>query len=310
LKSDVSQIRPLPPDLAAQYPFSRHFFTLPEGERMHYIDKGEGPVVVMLHGNPTWSWMYRNLVQTLSGSFRCIVPDHIGCGLSDKPQDYPYTLSRHIRNVRLLLDKLGVGEFNLVAHDWGGAIGMGLAGRMQAGVGRIVLFNTAAFPSAEIPLRIAVCKVPYLGAFLIRGLNAFAGAAVHMAVVRPLAPSVARGFLWPYRNWADRVANHAFVRDIPLSEGHASHAELKRVEAGLAGLSDKPTLLLWGMRDWCFTPAFLAQWRKRFPCAEVVEYPQAGHYLLEDEGADAILRIGDFLRRDKLPHQSAPQVCK
>ena len=264
---------------------------------MHYIDKGEGPVVLMLHGNPTWSWMYRNLVQALAPHFRCIVPDHIGCGLSDKPQDYPYTLSRHIRNVRLLLEKLGVEDFSLVAHDWGGAIGTGLAGRMPEKVRQIVLFNTGAFPSQEIPLRIAVCKVPYLGALLIRGGNAFAGMAVHMAVERRLPPEVARGFLWPYRNWADRVANHAFVRDIPLSEKHESYAELRRVESSLAGLSEKPMLLLWGMKDWCFTSKFLAEWRRRFPGAAVVEFPGGGHYLLEDEGAAAIPRIVEFLRR-------------
>jgi haloalkane dehalogenase len=296
--SPQSPTRPLPQELAKLYPFRRNYLRLPDGERLHYVDEGNGPVVLMLHGNPTWSWMYRNLVAALSPHFRCIAPDHIGCGFSDKPQDYPYTLSRHIRNAGILLEKLGVEHFSLVAHDWGGAIGAGVAGRVPGKVEKLVFFNTAAFRSGAIPMRIAVCKIPYLGAFLIRGCNAFAGAAVHMAVTRPLPPEVARGFLFPYQNWADRVANHAFVRDIPLSPKHESYGELKRVEESLPLLAGKETLLLWGMRDWCFTPAFLGQWRRRLPRAEVHEYPDGGHYLLEDEGTDAIARIRDFLARE------------
>jgi cis-3-alkyl-4-acyloxetan-2-one decarboxylase len=288
----------LPPDLAELYPFSRHYFTLPDGARMHYVDEGQGPVVLMLHGNPTWSWMYRNLIKSLSGRFRCIAPDHIGCGFSDKPQDYPYTLAQHIRNVRSLLDGLGIAHFNLVAHDWGGAIGMGLAGFTPDQVGRIALMNTAAYTSMEIPARIAVCKVPGLGAFLIRGLNAFAGGAAHMAVVKPLSHSVKRGFLWPYRSWRDRVANLRFVQDIPLNKRHPSYATLERVEKCLPFLQDKPMLLCWGMRDWCFTPRFLDGFTCRFPKAEVEVYESGGHYLLEDEGERVIARIAAFLSKE------------
>jgi cis-3-alkyl-4-acyloxetan-2-one decarboxylase len=285
----------LPPDLARLYPFARHFHRLPDGQRMHYIDVGSGPVVVMLHGNPTWSWMYRNLALALADGFRCIVPDHIGCGFSDKPQDYPYTLAQHIRNVRSLLDRLGIKHFDLVAHDWGGAIGMGLAGRSPGEVGRIALMNTAAF-QGDMPMRIAVCKVPYLGAFLVRGMNAFASGAVRMACQRPLPRDVARGFVWPYRNWHDRVATLRFVQDAPLSNSHPSYAELARVERSLADLVDKPMLLCWGMRDFCFTPRYLAEWRQRFPKAEAIEYKQAGHYVLEDESEQVTTRISDFLR--------------
>ena len=286
----------LPPDIAGLYPFTRHFFKLPDGNRMHYIDEGHGPVVVMLHGNPTWSWMYRNLVVALSGRFRCIALDHIGCGFSDKPQDYAYTLAQHTRNVRLLLDNLGITNYTLVAHDWGGAIGMDLAGRNPDQVNRMVLMNTAAFTSMDMPMRIAICKIPYLGDFLVRGFNAFAEAAVRMAVERPLTKAVAKGFVWPYRNWHDRIATLRFVQDVPMSSKHRSFAELKRVEESLSALEGKPLLLCWGMRDWCFTPAFLKEWQRRFPKAEVEMVDNAGHYLLEDEGERVVVRIQEFLR--------------
>ena len=286
----------LPPDLAQMYPFQRRYFRLPDGARMHYVDEGQGPVVLMLHGNPTWSWMYRDLIKALAPRFRCIAPDHVGCGFSDKPQDYPYTLAQHIRNVKALLDHLEIKSYSLVAHDWGGAIGMGVAGFGPDRVEKIALMNTAAYTSMEIPFRIAVCKIPGFGALAIRGFNAFAGAAVRMAVVRPLPPQVKKGFLWPYRNWHDRVANLRFVQDIPLHPKHMSYTTLERIEQCLQFLSDKPMLLSWGMRDWCFTPRFLDGFRARFPKAEVAEYADGGHYLLEDEGPRAIPRIAAFLR--------------
>ncbi|MFA5257755.1 MAG: alpha/beta fold hydrolase [Opitutales bacterium] len=286
----------LPPDIAKQYPFAPRFVTLPDGQRMHYIDEGQGPVVLLLHGNPTWSFMYRNLVRALSPHFRCIAPDHIGCGLSDKPQHYDYTLARHILNAEYLLDSLGIGDFNLVAHDWGGAIGSGVAGRRPERVGRIMLMNTAAFRSLRIPLRIAVCKVPLLGALLIRGLNAFAGGAVHMASTRPLPEDVRRGYLYPYRNWRDRVANLRFVQDIPLSKTHPSYAELARVEDALVALAGKPMLLCWGMRDWCFSPKFLDEWIRRFPAAKVERFAAAGHYLTEDASEEVCESALEFMQ--------------
>jgi cis-3-alkyl-4-acyloxetan-2-one decarboxylase len=286
----------LPPELARLYPFEPHFHVLPDGVRMHYVDEGKGPVVLMLHGNPTWSWMYRDLIRALSKDFRCIAVDHVGCGLSDKPQEYSYTLSRHISNVRSLVDALGINSFSLVAHDWGGAIASGLAVGVPDRVGRLVLMNTSAFVG-RIPFRIAVCKIPFFGAVAIRGFNAFAGAAVRMAVEKPLPKDVARGFLWPYRSWRNRVANLRFVQDIPLSFSHPSFAVLDNIDRSLGVLSERPMMLLWGMRDWCFTPRFLGGWIKRFPNAQVVRYENAGHYVLEDAGEAALSAIGGFLRQ-------------
>ena len=192
----------LPPKVRLEYPFAGNLFDQPatplsEGPvQMHYLDEGTGPVVILLHGNPTWSFYYRDLVLTLvAAGYRCIVPDHVGCGLSDKPRDYSYTLARRIEDVERLVDHLAITEFSLVVHDWGGAIGCGLAGRRPAALQKLVLLNTGAFRSKRIPLRIAAIKVPFFGEAVIRGLNGFAGPAANMSVKIPLSPAVKAGML-------------------------------------------------------------------------------------------------------------------
>lgn len=292
----TSRAANLPADVRLEYPFASNTLELSNGATMHYVDEGTGPVVVMLHGNPTWSFYYRNLVKQLTQlGFRCIVPDHIGCGLSDKPADYSYTLNQRIEDVEGLIDHLGIQSFSLVVHDWGGAIGCGLAGRRPDALQKLVLLNTGAFRSKRIPLRIGAIKIPVIGEFIIRGLNGFAGPAVTMAAKVPLKPAVKRGMLWPYRSWHDRVAVWNFVKDIPLSESHRSYQTLTEVEAGLAKIADKPIQLVWGAKDFCFSMHFHQRFQEFFPNAESVVYPKLGHYILEDAGADAWQKISNFL---------------
>ncbi len=274
------------------YPFTPKSILI-NGHRLSYLDEGTGPAIVMLHGNPSWSFYYRNLVQLLRDKYRVIVPDHLGCGLSDKPQDYPYRLENHIHNLEVLLASLELDSVSLVLHDWGGAIGMGYAGRHPQAIRSLTILNTAAFPSPRLPWRIGVCRIPLLGALLVRGLNAFAGAAVWMAVRRPLAPEVRRGYLAPYDSWANRIATLRFVQDIPLAEDHPSWAALRAVEAGLEQFRATPVRIFWGGRDFCFNDQFYNEWRRRFPEAEATYFQEAGHYVLEDAGAE----IGEMLAK-------------
>lgn len=271
---------------AELYPFTPQRFDLGKGHTMSYLDEGQGPVIVMLHGNPTWSFFYRNLVLQLRDRYRLIVPDHLGCGLSDKPQDYPYRLADHIANLERLIDHLGITKHALMVHDWGGAIGYGYAGRHPERIAAQIIMNTAAFRSTEIPKRISLCRVPRLGALLVRGLNAFAGAAVWMAVTKRLPAKVRQGFLAPYDSWANRVAVLRFVEDIPLTPEHPSWETLLVVEGGLEQFRDLPTLILWGGKDFCFTESFYKEWQRRFPGARSIYLESAGHYLLEDAGAE------------------------
>ena len=156
------------------YPFESHYLSL-AGHKYHYVDEGTGDPLVMLHGNPTWSFYYRALIAEFRNRHRVIAPDHMGCGLSGKPQDYPYTLEQHIANLEALLDSLKLERVTLFLHDWGGPIGMGYAVRHPERVKRFVIFNTAAFPAPRIPFRINICKLPLFGTIVVRGFNAFAG---------------------------------------------------------------------------------------------------------------------------------------
>lgn len=262
---------------------------------MHYLDEGTGGAVVCVHGNPTWSFFYRGLVKGLRDNHRVLVPDHMGCGLSDKPQSYPYCLRQHIDNLESLLESTRPGPFDLVVHDWGGAIGLGLAGRRPEWIRRIVILNTAAFPFATIPFRIALCRTPGVGEWMLRGLNAFVRAATYMTTVKPLAEEVKEGFTLPYDSWKNRIAIARFVQDIPMRPSHPSYATLQEVEKGLERLAEKPVEIHWGMQDWCFHEGILREWPRRLPQAKVHRYEKAGHYLLEDAGDRIIPSIRSFL---------------
>ncbi len=280
------------------YPFRSHYLSLPAGQ-YHYVDEGQGDPLLFVHGNPTWSFYWRNLVQAFRAEQRAVAVDHIGCGLSDKPRDYSYRLADHIENLVALIDELGLRKITLLAHDWGGAIGLGAATRRPEAFARLVLFNTAAFRSSRCPWRIRICRTPLWGALAVRGANGFLRAAFRMATEKPeqFRGAVRAGYLAPYGNWGNRIAIHRFVQDIPLSPRHPSYRTLAEIESRLPSLTSKPTLLAWGMRDWCFTPAFLERFLEFFPQAEVLRLEQAGHFVVEDAAAEVQQAVARFLKR-------------
>lgn len=292
--------RPLPPEIAAEYPFETHVLSVPAG-RLSYVDEGprDAPPILCLHGNPTWSFLFRRLVRVLSSTQRVIALDHIGCGLSDKPATSTLRLVDHIENVEQLVHALGLSRITLLVHDWGGAIGFGFARRHPDLVARLVITNTAAFPSPRMPLSIRACRTPGIGPFLIRRMNAFAGLAPRMAMHRPerLSAVARAGLLFPYASAADRGAIVRFVADIPMSPAHPSYAELAAIDAALPRFRDRPALVIWGERDFCFTPRFREDWQKRLPRAEVVKLADAGHFLFEEEPDEIERVLRDFLAR-------------
>jgi cis-3-alkyl-4-acyloxetan-2-one decarboxylase len=292
-----------PRTLGDLYPWTPRRFEQPGGVGQSYLDEGpkSGETLLMVHGNPTWSFYYRGLIKAFSPEHRCVVVDHVGSGLSDKPQDYAYTLGTHVENLERLVDHLGLDGVTLVVHDWGGAIGMGWATRHPEKVRRIVVLNTAAFRSQRIPTSIDLCRVPGLGALLIRGLNGFAKAAVLRAVNKRMAPEVARGYVGPYDSWKNRVGNLRFVQDIPMHSRIPSWPVIIDIEQKLPSLRDKPMLICWGARDFCFDASFLATWRERFPAADVHRFPDAGHYVLEDAGEQVVERLRAFISRAAVP---------
>jgi haloalkane dehalogenase len=290
----------LPAWIGGLYPFRPATFRTKAGASLSYVDEGPrgDEAVLMLHGNPTWSFYYRDLIRELSPTIRCVAPDHIGMGLSEKPGGYDYSLSTRIADIEALVDSLGLRRIHLVVHDWGGAIGFGLATRRPERMGRIVILNTAAFHLDRIPRRIALCRSGPLGEFIVRGLNGFAEPATWMSMARRrLSWDERRGYLLPYGSWAERIAVHRFVRDIPLEPGHPSRGKLDAVERGLPLLASVPKLILWGGRDFCFDDSFLSRWREIYPDAEVEYLRDCGHYVLEDSGAEGRSRITTFLKK-------------
>jgi haloalkane dehalogenase len=270
------------------------------GLRLHFVDQGSGLPVVMVHGNPTWSIYYRKLVEALSGFRRVLVPDHIGMGLSDKPGDgqYDYTLKSRVDDLELLLEReIPAGPVDLVVHDWGGMIGMGWAVRHPERVRRIVVLNTAAFfppPSKPLPGTLRLTRT-ILGSLLVRGLNAFALGATYFCVKKPMSQELRAAYTAPYGNWRDRIAVLRFVQDIPTRPGDAAWDQVQATQDGLSKLAGKPMLVCWGGKDFVFDGDFLAEWRRRFPKADVHLFEEAGHYVLEDAADKVIPLVKKFL---------------
>jgi len=266
---------------------------------MSYLDEGarSDEAVLLLHGNPTWSFFYRDVVRALAPVARCVAPDHVGMGLSEKPGGYDYSLGSRIADVEALVASLGLRRGHLVVHDWGGAVGFGFATRHPGMVGRIVILNTAAFPDARIPARIALCRAPLgVGALIVRGFNGFAWPATWMAMHRRrLSRDERRGYLFPYDGWGNRIGVHEFVRDIPMSPSHGSYATLAEIGRGLPRLAANPKLIVWGGRDFCFNGHFYDRWRGIYPDAGAHYLADAGHYVLDDGGEEARGKIAGFL---------------
>ncbi len=261
-------------------------------------DAGERETLLCVHGNPTWSFYYRRIIQQFRSTHRIVAVDHLGCGRSDKPRrdQFGYTMADHRDNLVALIDHLDLRNVTLVAHDWGGAIGLASLLQRRDRFSRIILLNTGAFPPPYVPKRIAVLRTPVLGSLAIRALNLFAKPAVTMAMSRnTMAPDVAGGLLAPYDSFANRVAVDSFVRDIPLTKKHPTYETLRQLESDLPSLADMPSLLVWGMQDWCFNASCLRHFQSVWPQSQTIQIADAGHYVIEDAPEETLHAIGNFI---------------
>jgi len=284
------------------YPFDSHFVELGD-LRLHYVDEGSGEVVVAVHGNPTWSLYYRELIKDLRSDHRVIVPDHMGCGLSDRPDDsrYSYTLESRIADFETLMGRLDLDEVNLVVHDWGGAIGCAWAGRNPERVKRLVILNTGAFhlPATKaLPWQLWLVRNTPLGSGLVRGLNGFARGATRFGCTRrPMPKEVRDAFCAPYDSWENRRAVLRFVEDIPLRPGDRGYDLVTEIAENLPRLAGKPVMICWGDKDFVFDRHFLAEWVRIFPDAELHRFPDGGHYILEDYADEIVPLVREFFKR-------------
>lgn len=290
-------------NLESLFPFKRNYLDR-NGQQYHYLNEGQGEPVVMVHGNPSWSFYYRNLVQALSKNYQCIVPDHIGCGLSDKPgdEDYEYTLKNRIDDLEALLESLNITDnITLVVHDWGGMIGMGYAARYPERIKRLVILNTGAFhlpKSKTFPLGLWICRNTLLGTLLVRGLNAFSSLASYVGVKRkPMAKEIRQAYVMPFNSWKNRISTLRFVQDIPLYKSDKNYQLVSDISASLDKFKNIPTIICWGLKDFVFDKHFLALWKEKMPQAQVNVFDDCGHYILEDASDEVIPLIAQFMEK-------------
>lgn len=289
------------------YPFRSNYLSLRGGLRYHYLDEGAGSPMVMVHGNPTWSFFFRRLVTAFRDDFRVIVPDHMGCGLSDKPDAsaYGFRLADRVADLTALLDHLAPqGPVTLVVHDWGGMIGLAWALDHLDQVERLVIMNTAGFfpPGRKaIPQRLRLLRTPNpLMDRLVLHANLFARAALYMAPRRRLAPDVKAGLIAPYNCPRHRLATLKFVQDIPLNRRDPSGAIVQRVSDNLARIGDRPVQLIWGAHDFVFDRSYYQEWRRRLPRAEAHWIFEAGHYLIEDVPEIVVGLMRNFVSNNRV----------
>jgi cis-3-alkyl-4-acyloxetan-2-one decarboxylase len=278
-------------DFNGTFPFEARF--LEAGDvRLHYVDEGprDAPPILFVHGNPTWSYLWRRPIAELSKQGRrCVAFDHMGFGRSDKPPLLArYTLAAHVENALALVDELDLREVTLVAHDWGGPVGLGTMLERRERLRAAVLINTWAW---ELPSFVP----PFIREFRTEGLGeilALAGSLFVESIPGGMAnrdtdPVMMAAYRAPFPDYWSRIGTLAFQRDIPLTERDRSARLMGEIHDRLHGL-DLPVTLVWGMRDPVFQPVFLEQWRELFPDAKVVELEDAAHFVPEDR-PDAVI---------------------
>jgi haloalkane dehalogenase len=288
------------------WPFEPRWFDSPEG-RMHYVDEGprEGAPVVMFHGNPTWGYLWRHFIPPLvEAGYRAIVPDYLGFGRSEKPDDPElYRIPRHAARVEALLESLDLEGATVVPHDWGGPIGLSWAARYPERVRRLAILNTFAHRppgKVDLPFVIKLFQAPGVGELMVKGLHAFVRGFLFKAGVvhtERLTAEVRAAYLAPHPGWSSRTPLLTFPREIPSGpEGPVSEF-LGEVHDGLGVFKDRPVFIAWALKDIAFTPQMLdLLWLADFPDARVLRLPNAGHYLQEDAHERIVPALLEFLR--------------
>ena len=282
------------------FPFAPHYYSH-HGMEMHYVDEGSGEPVVMVHGDPTWGFLYRNFIPLLSQRYRCIVPDQMGMGKSAVPQERSlYRLEQHRANLEALLLDLNLHDITLVLHDWGGPVGFGFATRHPERIKRLVLMNTWAFApwlGGPFPRLLEIIRSERGEAFVLKRNGylepALLGTTYHS---EKMTTSVLEAYRAPFSTPESRLAMLCWSRDIPVQESDVSYAEMKYIEKGLSQFSEIPILLVWGMQDPVLSPSVLQRWQQLYPQAVTYELEDASHFLQEDAAERMVECIEAFLK--------------
>ncbi|MBI5846018.1 MAG: alpha/beta fold hydrolase [Deltaproteobacteria bacterium] len=290
-----------------------------EGNRMSYVDEGEGEVLLMLHGNPTWSFLYRHFIKDLKKDYRCIAPDHLGYGLSDKPAGADYSMEAHIRRLGIFVEKLGLEKVTLICQDWGGIIGLSYAARNKEKFSRLIPMNTTGFLPRS-PLEFARClgawafpylwsyKIPVLGKKMAMDWNVFLEAGMRLGTyntAKMMHKKAMLGYKYPFQRVEDRLAIMKSVRQVPMGPYTGAWGLLRDTEKKLEGW-DVRTRVIWGMKDPVFVPWFIEKFEELLPNhAPSLKIPTAGHFLQDDEPDIIIRGIRELLAEERLLPKAA-----
>jgi pimeloyl-ACP methyl ester carboxylesterase len=291
------------------WPYQPRWLNTPDGT-LHYVDEGDrqAPPIVLLHGNPTWAYLYRNFIPALvAGGYRVIAPDFLGFGRSDKPSDRSlYTAPRHVQRLSLLLDSLDLHDVTVLGQDWGGPLGFAWAGANPDRIAALVVLNTFCHrPTEPVHLMAAlrVFRTPIAGELAIKGAHAFVhgflfrGGVLHRDRI---TRSVRRAYLAPHPSWSSRTGILEFPRQLPDGPQAPISAWLGDAHDRLVALADRPVLIIWAEQDPAFTPQMLEElWLPDFPDAQLLRLPEAGHYLQEDAYELIVPRLLEFLHSNK-----------
>ncbi len=273
--------------------FTSRFVEIGE-HRMHYLDEGDGPAVVLLHGNPTWCYLYRHLITNLSKNYRVIAPDQIGCGMSSRVSDF-IRFKERVSQFGQFIEQLGLGKFSLVMHDWGGPIGTAMALDRQSQVERLVYFNTTLTEVDSLPRLIKMAAAPVIGPFLTYWTDRFIRYTTELGVGGKLSEKDKQGYFWPYKSVKSRKAIHDFVKDIPFSSSHPSYHELESLRGGINSLASLPVQIIWGLKDPCFHKGVMESVASHYPNAEVHAFEDASHLVIEDKRSEVLGLLRRFL---------------
>ncbi|TAE50453.1 MAG: alpha/beta fold hydrolase [Bacteroidetes bacterium] len=276
------------------YPFSDHFLEI-EGQQMHYVDEGSGPVILFAHGTPEWSFGWRELIADLRKEYRCIAPDMIGFGLSDKPVDGDYRVEAHAKRLEAFIQQLGLKDIYLIANDFGLSISLYSVIHHPQLFQKVSFFNGWMRQLDKDPHYSAPAKVMHgaLGRFLYLRLNFPVNVITPAAFGdrKKLTPEVHRHYKRALSRPDERHGAYTFSREL-LGAG-SFWADL---EAQLPKLSTMPFLIFWGMKDAFVPPSELAIWEKALPHAEVIRLEKAGHFAQEEAPEEMIAALRRFFR--------------
>ncbi|MBO5958667.1 MAG: alpha/beta fold hydrolase [Lentisphaeria bacterium] len=281
----------LPP--REMFPFQSRFFSIGPN-KLHYVDEGSGPVVILLHSCPFWSYEFRALIEDLRRDHRVLAIDQMGFGLSGKPRHFDYRIEAHVDHLERFIRVLGLKDFTLVMHGRGAAIGMAGAIRHPEDVKGFVTLNAMSFSNYYLPWRLQLCRLKWIGAKIVMNLRIF------QRDFDKLPKAIRAGYYYPFPTRRDQESVLHFIEDLPSAPEDPSAQTMFEIESSLWLLRDKPCCIIWGRKDWLYTMRNFRTWTQYFPLAEKHVIDKAGRTLMEDAPVEICDYIRDFLEKNGL----------